>query len=331
MRFLQRNRKIIASVITVVLITWVLSGIDMEALREMKKNISALWLTLGAAVYFLTYAWRTFRVKAFLPSALSFKTLAILTGIHNMAVRILPNPAGEFVFMNQMKGRNIPYPDSLAVVIVNRTLDFIIVACFLTAGLVFTLGAAGKAGLWWTLISFTVIVFGVGVLFILSTRPSLALFLGSKILRLIPVGAFRNKAETFLTKVVNAFGQFKECRVYERAILYSVLLWGTMFLAYGFFMKGFGFNIPPLAIVVGGAVQIFTNTIPNIAGLGVMEAGWVAGLLLSGIGKETAVLASLSVDISTLLGTLLFGGISFLLDRSASMLDGTPFISKENP
>ena len=86
-----------------------------------------------------------------------------------------------------------------------------------------------------------------------------------------------------------------------------------MFAAYYFFFLSLNISITLLSVAVAGGVQVVANSIPNIGGFGVMEAGWALGFSILRIMSPLLITGALGVDLLTLLGTVVLGFLSLVL------------------
>lgn len=316
MKNLRINKNLVAIIVTIVFLIWLIKSLDKNAVIKLLNNMSPLWIGIGSFFYIVVYFARVARWKTLLPmSSSSFKDMLAITGIHNLAVRIFPNPAGELVFLQQAKQKNIPYSDSLVALVINRVLDFVFVGFFFLFGIIPLFLNLTKILFFFLSVSIFFITAGIGLIIFLSSTPKTAQKIVKRFSILFLPAKFEKKSEQKINQFLNAFARLKNWKIYFKAVVFSFILWLSMFVAYFFFLKGFGINLKPGTVFVGGAVQIFANAIPNIGGFGIMEAGWLAGLSLYKVERSTAIAGALAVDLMTLVGTIIFSLISFLIQR----------------
>ncbi|MEK7659183.1 MAG: lysylphosphatidylglycerol synthase transmembrane domain-containing protein [Patescibacteria group bacterium] len=321
MKNLRINKNLVAIIVTLAFSIWLIKSLDRNTVIKLLDNISPLWIGIGSFFYIVVYFVKVARWKALLPmSSGSFKDMLGITGIHNLAVRIFPNPAGELVFLRQAKQINIAYSDSLAALTINRALDFVFVGFFFLFGVTPFFLNPTKAIFFFLSVSIFFIAGGIGLIIFLSSAPNAAKKTVKIFFSLFLPTKFEKKIEQKTDQFLNAFAHLKNRKIYFKAVFFSFVLWLSMFGAYFFFLKGFGINLKLNAVFAGGAVQIFANTIPNIGGFGIMEAGWVAGLNLAEIENQTAIAGALAVDLMTLVGTIIFGLIAFLIQKGKLLI-----------
>lgn len=302
----------IALGITIFLVWLLLSQIDLNSFRSLQVSINPWWLLLGGVWYGIAYLWRAARFQKLLSQfPESAIQLLSITAIHNLAVRIFPNPMGELVFLQQTRQRGIPSAVGAATVVVSRGLDFFVVSTVLLLGTLFLLYSDIGFSVLYAFVAGAILVGEIILFILLSLRPAIFQRALTELGNLLP-RRFTAKISNAESQFLNAIGSLDR-KIYLQALAYSLFLWSSMFAAYAFFLHGFGISISFIALMLGGSVQIIANAIPNIGGFGVMEAGWVAGFSLVGIPLAISIPAAFAVDIMTLVGTILFGllGIAF--------------------
>ncbi len=313
---LKNKKNLIAIITTLIFLIWLIKSIEKETVIQLINDVEPVWIAVGIGFYCLVYLAKVARWKILLPrSSSSLKELLGITGIHNLAVRAFPNPTGELVFLHQAKRKNIPYSDSLAALTINRALDFVIIGFFFLIGATPFLASLTKPILLLLLASILFISGGIGFIIFVSSTPKTAQKIINKIFSSRMLARFQKSVEQMTSQFLTAFGNLKNWTTYFKTVLLSCIIWLSMFVSYFFFLRGFAIELDFKTIMLGGAVQIFANTIPNIGGLGIMEAGWAAGLGIAGIEKSKAIAGALAVDLMTLAGTIIFGLIGFLIQR----------------
>lgn len=284
-------------VITSAATWWVARAVDGRAVTAIFERASIFWLAWGFVFYAAAYAARVGRFSSLFQSgSLSRNSLFAIAGVHSAAVRLLPNPAGEAVFFYLAKRHGADGTRSLAILFIYRLFDFAVAAFFLSLSGFWVL-ESGWFG--------AKILFALPIAFIALSPFFIAWLLS------------RGGGPSWLPLWILTFWDELEHlaasgSAWRRALGYSLLLWACMSLSYYMFFRAFGITFDFLAVVFGGMVQVFVNVLPSIGGVGVMEAGWVAGLGLAHAPREAALMGAIGVDAMTLLGTLLIGGVALL-------------------
>lgn len=283
--------------ITGIAVWWVVRSVDGPAVIALFKEASIFWLAWGFVFYAGAYAARVGRFASlFRGEHPSRNSLFAVTGVHSAAVRLLPNPAGETVFFYLAKHYGADGSQALAVLFVYRLFDFAVAAFFLSLSGFLVLGNG------WS-VSRVLLVLPVALI-------ALSPFFIARLLR-------RGRERLWLPlRIAKFWSELERLAAsggaWRGAFSYSLLLWACMSVSYYMFFRAFGRAFDFLAVVFGGMVQVFVNVLPSIAGVGVMEAGWVAGLSLTGVPQEAVLIGAIGVDAMTLIGTLFIGGAALL-------------------
>src|SRR3989344_4591473 len=304
--------KIVTGVIvTVGTLIFLVPLIDPNQLRAAFLSADPQWVIVGFLTYALAYFVRALRFRVFLPKKkIPLRSIVPITAIHGAAVRVFPNPFGELAFIGGVRSIGVGYAASVSALVAYRALDFAVVAVFLFFSAAFFVPATGMVAGVIAFIGGVVAISAMSIIAIASFyQEPLVRFL-SHIEQRFPVRGtlIAQKGALFIGEL----RVLREERVYLSAVVFSVVVWLCMFATYGAFFKAVGVTVPLMALTVAGAVQIFVNTLPNIGGIGTMEAGWLAGFSVGGISSATILSGVIFVDVATLVGTIIFGVIGLL-------------------
>ncbi len=302
----------LGALVTAAMAVLLVPILDVADLRKLVQEVDPLWIMGGLIVYAGAYAARAARFRTLLPEhEIPFITMMRITSIHGVAVRIFPNPLGEITFVTQSKSLGVGYASSISTLIAYRALDFLVVAILLAVGAGLLIPSVGMPAIIAALAGALVAALALTLIILASFQQRPVLLFLRSMARRFPryLGRLAGKGEL----LVNSLRTLREHRTYMQAALYSVLVWVLMIGAYGMFFKAVGIAFPLMVLVVGSMIQVLINTAPNIAGLGTMEAGWALGLGISGIPAAEILAGALVVNITTLLGTLFFGLIGFVV------------------
>ncbi|MDO8510451.1 MAG: lysylphosphatidylglycerol synthase transmembrane domain-containing protein [bacterium] len=315
------KKTILSLCITALLVVWLLSVIDIRDITRLFQALSLPALLIGIACYLAAYILRTFRFRVLLSDRTRFRDLFLVTSIHNLAVRILPNPLGEFVFLHQAKDRGVDYARSTAAVVMARVLDFLALALLCGVSLLVVSIARLGQGVFFVLLTLAIALAGIGAVYILASEKYRVLaWFARKLGKDTNASSLSQKIES----LQKAFRGVSAGRIYWLAGILSLGVWLSMFASYYFFFLALGLPIAPLAVAVAGGVQVVANSIPNIAGFGVMEAGWAVGFAILGILSPALLGGALGVDLLTLLGTVALGLASLLIKYGREFFRRTP-------
>ena len=118
---------VLSTVITFVLLYFLLSAIKLGDVVKVLKNTNIFYLSIGFLFYTLMGVVRTFRFKLLLKNKLSFFEILPITFIHSLLNSILPVRTGEFSYVYMLKKNNKQSVSrGLSSLIVARVFDFII-------------------------------------------------------------------------------------------------------------------------------------------------------------------------------------------------------------
>lgn len=309
-------KHVIGVACTILGLYWIVSQIEVDKLKSALTHGSPGWLVVGVVLYGLVYIWRTLRFKVLLEShKLTFKEMYTITALHNVAVRVLPNPGGEIVFMAQTKKRNVGYAESIATLAVYRAFDFLallILFCIAVIPMVSSFSASIQVSM---IMGGAGIIVSAAMLVVISKKHEESANRVAKVFGKIPkIGA---KIAEKVKVGMQAFQKFNN-KTYAKVTMLSIAVWVSMLGAYLCFLWAAGMHIGFREVVIGGVVQVVANVIPNIAGLGVMEIGWVAGLSLANVAKSDAIAGAVVVDSLTLVGTGIIGCIGLYINTGLS-------------
>ena len=304
------NKTILSVCITALLVLWLFKVIEIQDVTRLFSAISPAWLLIGLACYVSAYVMRTLRFQVLLSKQTRFQDIFLITSIHNLAVRILPNPLGEFVFIRQTKEKGIAYAEGTAAVIMARVLDFLALAIICGISLLLVSFDQFQKGALFIAITLTMALAGFAFIYVMASKKR-------NVLRWIILKFKKDTDKSSLTRKIEsleeAFSGISDYRVYAPASLFSFAVWISMFASYYFFFLALDIAIMPLAVATAGGVQVVANSIPNIAGLGVMEAGWALGFSILGIMNPTLLAGAFGIDLLTLIGTIALGLISLFV------------------
>ena len=127
----QTLAKILATVITVILVAILLSQISIGDITKTLTDIEPSYIIVGFVLYIFSYFFRALRFRILLNKKLSIKDLFSIVCVHNMANNILPARTGEvsYVYLSK-KLHNVSVGEGVASLAVARMFDFITI-CFL--------------------------------------------------------------------------------------------------------------------------------------------------------------------------------------------------------
>ncbi|MBK3331579.1 flippase-like domain-containing protein [Persephonella atlantica] len=257
--------------------------IGFEKFAQFFRQINPVNVIVAFFLYFLSYITRTLRWKLTL-SIKDFRKLFRITAFNTVFNIFLPFRTGELSFFYMLKKENIPFSESAITFFTVRIFDAISLFSVFGAALLFLKG--------FYLYAFLLII-------------------------VMPISAVILK---HLSSVINykKLEEFKKSKLSLRNI---TVLYGLSVLT--FFLKFSSFYLVLPAGIDLGFVRAFfaasagdvTTILPihGIAGIGTYEGGYAGVLILLGIDKERALLASVFVHIFMLTGAAVIAALAYLL------------------
>lgn len=294
-------------ILSILLIGFLLSLIDVGPLVEKIKNIDLRYYLIALGLYCGGYIVRALRVKIFFAKETTFKFL-IFISVQQFLNRVLPLRMGEFFFPILLKKMfTIDYSNGLGKLFLIRIMDMLsIVVTFLLLSF-----AVGNK------IEFSLKIFSVAALILLVV----GLLMLPKILILITdwlkarktQNNFMVKVGDFINNTSNALsiGQAK----YYQLFLLSVADKFINFLVAYMIMLGLGYNLSLFLLACAFTLSGFTEILPvnSIGSFGTTELGWAGALIYFGQATDVSVSSGLGFNIISFSFTLLLGVIGFIV------------------
>ncbi|WP_457643114.1 lysylphosphatidylglycerol synthase transmembrane domain-containing protein [Persephonella sp.] len=259
--------------------------IGFDKFLSFFSQIQPTNLLIAFLLYLISYITRAFRWKLTL-SIQDFGKLFKITAYNTVFNIFLPFRTGELSFFYLLKKENIPFSESAVSFISVRIFDALsLVAVFASAFFMFK-------GSW---------LFAVAVILLM---PAVAYLL-------------RYAAGFIKHEKVSAFHSTK-LTVKNVAVLYvlSVVTFVVKFTAFYLVLPS-GIELSFVQAFFAAAAGDLTTILPihGVAGIGTYEGGYAGILILFGVDKEKALLASVFTHIFMLMGAALIAGFSYFFLR----------------
>ena len=303
--------KISAVVITISLVAILLSQISINDVVKTLTSIDPIYLVIGFILYLCSYFFRALRFHILLNHKVSIKRLFLIICVHNMANMIMPARTGEVSYVYLAKKlHSISVGEGVASLLVARVFDFLSISLFFLVSALCIVSLPGiiSKAVW-------VIVGGVVAIILLLI---LLLYFGEKFINAIRRTAVilnveRFKAIQYLLQVVTetaqSFKAIKSRRVVVGTQAISIGLWLIMFLANYFLIYAFGIDLPFFEIIIIASFLVLLPLLPfyGMGGFGTTEAMSAGVMILFGVLKEQAIVASFGLHIIMLIYVLVLG------------------------
>jgi glycosyltransferase 2 family protein len=306
---------IISTIITIVLLYYLLSKIEFSDVINILKNSSVPLLMLGFLLYFVSLCVRALRFKILLNSSNKMKMhlLFPITLFYNFANTVVPMRLGEFSYVYLLKKtKRIPAAIGLSTLIISRMFDFIsiIFALFLAVFLAKKI-PAGLLPFMPAVLLFLLGLILLTVLFIFWQEPIIYIFNRTH-------DFFIRKQASFIKRkfleFVDAFRKMQSKKTLALSLALSLII-NFLIMEYGIILaKGMGFSYSVNVMIAVMCLSLLSSVIPisGINGFGTTETVWGIIMVAFGYTLNEGVILSLSLHIIQTVFMLFLGFIGWL-------------------
>ena len=310
------KKRIIPVIITIGLVAFLLSYIEVEKIAETISAIPPVLFLLCFILYSFSYFFRTFRFRILLNEKIGFKDLFSIVSVHNMLNQILPARSGELSYIYLVKKTNdIPIDRGIATLMIARIFDFIAIS------LLFIISAVVVKDLP-VLISNTLIIVLIFLMLIIILLTFLILYResGIALMEKIAIKLNLNKFRiiTFLItkgeETIKNFGVLKSKKIALFVFLQSLFVWLLLYSISYILYNEMGIELSFWKIVLCSTLALFTFILPiqSIGGFGTQEGAYAIAFISMGISKELAITSAFSLHIVAFIYFLILGGYGLL-------------------
>jgi uncharacterized protein (TIRG00374 family) len=312
-------------IISLILLGWLLKGVEWSQVREAFARVQLLWVGLIAAIVttrLVIHAWRwTYLLEPVHP--LGFGLCFRATGVGFLSSMLLPAQAGAVVraVMAGESGR-VPASSVFATVVLERLVGTILLLPLMVLAVVWVeppmLGPATKASLQAGLGFSVVAAAALGLLLwgLMKARHKTQKGL-KRALFFLPA-PWIGKILGWLEAFVGGLKGLPRGRALASFTTLSVTMWGCWFTGNLCLFKAFSLPLPLSAALMLMLLQFLSFSLPG--GPGVLGsyhvAATTAGLLLYGISSGQAISAAVVLRVA-ISATVVLIGLSCLLAESA--------------
>jgi glycosyltransferase 2 family protein len=302
---------IISTVITIILLYFLLSQIKINDVIQIFQNSNFYYLALGFFFYILMGIVRTFRFKLLLKNKLSFFDILPITYVHSLLNSILPVRTGEFSYVYMLKKNNKQSVSrGLSSLIIARVFDFIILISIMILFVVISKDLPNKEifdGLIPYLVMLLVLI--ILGLFSLIFLHDFSLNIAKKITKFLPL-IFADP----LHKFIKSFKMYKSVSTLLITLVYALLIYFCGMIANYYFVIAIGYYLPLNILIIASTFSILSTVLPinGLGSFGTMEGVWVLILGYFAYSVNDSVLLSLSLHIILLLSSSVLGLVSWI-------------------
>jgi len=318
---------VLSIVISVVLIGYLSTRIELDDLRQILTNIHYPALFTFMAISLLTSVLRAVRYKwLLLPTQIGFGSILLVTFIRNLFVDLLPVRIGSLSYVYILNKRlKYPFEEAASTFVVAFVLDFLTLSPFLAISiLVVGLGATSVSSI--SLLVIALFFFCLICIVIWKIIPfsQLMLRVYRSLLHLLHLN--RNKwAKNSVDKVqltIDGLDQIKKRNILRPLFFLSLLLrlgkYGSLYFLLLSLLHSYGFSLHNLSFwktILGITGGELTGALPikGFAGFGTWESGWALAFQLMDFDQKLSILSGIGVHLITNLFEYTLGILSILV------------------
>jgi len=303
--------KIVAAVLTAVLIVVLLSQITLYDIATTLTSIDPVYIIIGFILYLYTYFFRALRFHILLSNKVNLKDLFSIVCVHNMANNILPARTGELSYVYLAKKlHNIPIGEGVASLMVARVLDFITISFLFFLSTIFIRDLPDEVS--------TLIWLIAGLLAVV-----LLLFLALVFFDEIVVEKIRRVANRFNAlrfslvqyllrkgdETVLSFKLMKSRKLFGKVFVVSLAVWCFQYSMLYILANAMGISLTIWCMLFALTFVFFTSVLPiqTLGGFGIIEGGWALGFMVMGVPKELAISSGFCFHVILYLYFLILG------------------------
>jgi len=310
----NRKIKIFLQILGPLIFIYILSKIDYQILFEEIKLLKWYFLVLAAGLMIFEIVVRSLRWRTILLSlninisklsSIKLHWLGIFIGI------ITPGRFGELIKVYFLKKRSYNIFRSFFSIILDRTIDILILLFFGLLIFFFFLKDIGIYIIPFGLILLLVIIF---IFLLIDQRSYLHKLFGRFVQKILHV-EFKNYSRFTFSKFWQGIKGLKKKDVIY-FFIYLIVSWCLYFLVRYVIALSLGLDLSFINISIISILVAIVTILPiSIAGLGTREAAVIYLFSLFGLSKEMALLFSLLILTIDIL-TISFGLIPYLKESA---------------
>jgi uncharacterized protein (TIRG00374 family) len=309
---MNKSLKILASIIiTVILVTMLLSQIQIADVTTTLAGIDPLYLFVGFGLYVLSYFFRALRFRILLNKKVGLKNLFTIVCVHNMMNNILPARTGELSYIYLLKKHhNKTAGEGIATLFVARVFDIISITLLFSVSALMIKDLPDMVA---KVVFFIVFFLALVIVFLITL-----LYSGNSFLNLVGmfferfgledkriVGYMLRKG----SETVESFEMIKTNGRFIEMFTISIGIWLSLYLLNYTLVIAMGINLNFFTIVLASTFAVFTTVLPiqGVGGFGTIEGGWAIGFVAAGLTKEVAISSGFGVHIITIFYFIIIG------------------------
>ena len=311
--------KILALLITVVLLALLFTQIDLKDVITTLQNINPIYLLAGFIVYTCSYFFRAWRFHILLNREVGIKDLFDIECVHNAINNLLPARTGELSYVYLLKRiNNKTTGEGVATLVVARIFDLIalIILFFIATFLIIAIPKIILDALW---IIAIFAFFLLMILVLILTRGKKFVIGVQNVVRRLHCE--NNRGVNYLIRkgfeTVESLDKIQMKKSFAALIASSLLIWGFNYFIVYLLMIGMNFQISILLVILGGTFILLTTVLPlqGIAGFGTTETIWTLVFVPLGLSLDQAIISGFCYHIVIIIYFTILGLYGWITTR----------------
>lgn len=299
---------IISLIITLLSVNFLLNQVAHINITGLFCEINYTYLLISFALYFLLALIRTLRIKLLISGKANIKNLFATVLVNNFIAILLPFRIGELslpVLLNKYSG--IKKKEGLLMLFYLRTIDMFVILAFL---LIFALLRSNKTSLVYDVSSPLILIFIALIAVMLFKSDKILMFISGFLKKtyLKPL----NKLSATFDKLCSLYKFYKSKMI--AVFVLSVLIFVTLVFVLGFILGSYPIKLDYADIILVSLVVIVITSLPinGIAGIGTLDLGISAFLILAGVSKSLSISIAFNYHFIYFMFIMFFGSFSYL-------------------
>lgn len=309
-------RAVLGLVVTVLLLWWVLRGVDLMGVWAEVRRANFLLLGTAVTIATITFLLRAFRWKVLLApihpgTSLHSRFAAVNIGF--MANNLLPARMGEFARAYALSRLEpVPVSGAFASLVVERFLDGLIIVFLMFVAMAapgfpseFLSNEASLGGVIEGVTILLGILLASMVLLLIFPRPFVRL--GERMARFLPEKMARLLVDA-LESFLDGLRVFQSPRLLFLAVGWSLVVWAWQSLAFWVAFRAFGIHVGYDTALFVNATVAFMVGVPAAPGFfGTFHAGAKMGLAVYGVAAAPTLAFAFGFHLAGFIPVTLIG------------------------
>lgn len=303
-------KMLVLTIISLFLVWFLLTRITIDDFKDVMSKVQPIYLVLGFLIYFVSYIFRSIRFYFLLGKEVRLRDLFTIVCVHNMINKVLPARTGELSYIYLLKKYKIPLEERIATLAAARMFDFITIASFFLISVFFLKNLPDIVTnlLWIIAISLIILIFIFGSLIYKGESFKNAL---NRVASKLRVDRFKitSRILKITEDTILAFKTIKSRKIILKSVLFSILIWMSLFTFYYSLTKVFQIDLQFFEIIVIVSVIALLPILPiyAVGGFGTTEVTVTIFFVAFGVSEAVAIVASFSIHIIGLIFVIILG------------------------